>query len=67
MLRGLWKLTWIEIKIFLREPLGAFGTMLSLSSYFSGWAASLGGRLHRIRARRQQFHSRRACRFSLRF
>ncbi len=21
MLRGLWKLTWIEIKIFLREPL----------------------------------------------
>jgi ABC-2 type transport system permease protein len=22
MLRGLWKLTWIEIKIFLREPLG---------------------------------------------
>ncbi|OLC41334.1 MAG: ABC transporter [Acidobacteria bacterium 13_1_40CM_65_14] len=28
MLRGLWKLTWIEIKIFLREPLGAFGTIL---------------------------------------
>src|SRR5947199_3350260 len=28
MLRGLWKLTWIEIKIFLREPLGAFGTLL---------------------------------------
>jgi len=27
MMRGLWKLTWIEIKIFLREPLGAFGTM----------------------------------------
>ena len=27
MLRGLWKLTWIEIKIFLREPLGAFGTI----------------------------------------
>ena len=23
MLRGLWKLTWLEIKIFLREPLGA--------------------------------------------
>ncbi len=22
MLRGLWKLTWIELKIFLREPLG---------------------------------------------
>jgi len=27
MLDGLWKLTWIEIKIFLREPLGAFGTI----------------------------------------
>ncbi len=27
MLRGLWKLTWIEIKIFLREPLGAIGTV----------------------------------------
>lgn len=28
MLRGLWRLTWIEIKIFLREPLGALGTVL---------------------------------------
>jgi ABC-2 type transport system permease protein len=27
MMRGVWKLTWIEIKIFLREPLGAFGTI----------------------------------------
>jgi ABC-2 type transport system permease protein len=27
MLRGLWKLTWIELKIFLREPLGAMGTI----------------------------------------
>jgi ABC-2 type transport system permease protein len=27
MLRGLWKLTWLEIKIFVREPLGAFGTV----------------------------------------
>ena len=27
LMRGLWKLTWIEIKIFLREPLGAFGTI----------------------------------------
>jgi len=27
MLRGLWKLTWIEIKIFLREPMGALGTI----------------------------------------
>jgi len=28
MLRGLLKLTWIELKIFLREPLGAFGTIV---------------------------------------
>ncbi|GAC1359389.1 MAG: ABC transporter permease [Acidobacteriaceae bacterium] len=28
MLRGLWKLTWIEIKVFLREPLGAIGTIV---------------------------------------
>jgi ABC-2 type transport system permease protein len=27
MLRGLWKLTWLEIKIFVREPLGLFGTV----------------------------------------
>jgi ABC-2 type transport system permease protein len=28
MLRGLLKLTWIEIKVFMREPLGAFGTIV---------------------------------------
>jgi ABC-2 type transport system permease protein len=28
MWRGLWKLTWLEIKIFMREPLGALGTLL---------------------------------------
>lgn len=27
MLRGLWQLTWLEIKIFLREPLGVIGTV----------------------------------------
>jgi ABC-2 type transport system permease protein len=27
MLRGLWKLTWLEIKIFVREPMGLFGTI----------------------------------------
>lgn len=27
MLRGLWNLTWLEIKIFLREPLGAITTI----------------------------------------
>jgi ABC-2 type transport system permease protein len=28
MLRGLWKLTWIEIKVFMREPMGAIGTIV---------------------------------------
>jgi ABC-2 type transport system permease protein len=28
MLRGLWQLTWLEIKIFLREPLGAVGSIV---------------------------------------
>jgi ABC-2 type transport system permease protein len=27
MLRGLWRLTWLEIKIFVREPLGVLGTV----------------------------------------
>jgi ABC-2 type transport system permease protein len=36
MLRGLWKLTWIEIKVFLREPLGAFGTIVFPVLFFLG-------------------------------
>jgi len=28
MLRGLWRLTWLEIKIFAREPLGFVGSMV---------------------------------------
>jgi ABC-2 type transport system permease protein len=27
-MRGLWRLTWLETKIFLREPLGAMGTIV---------------------------------------
>ena len=27
MLRGLWKLTWVETKIFVREPMGLIGTI----------------------------------------
>ena len=27
MLTGLWRLTWLEVKIFAREPLGLFGTI----------------------------------------
>ena len=27
MLRGLWRLTWLEVKIFVREPMGVIGTV----------------------------------------
>jgi len=45
MLRGLWKLTWIEIKIFLREPLGAFGTIGVPVLVFLGLGRVAGRRL----------------------
>src|ERR1700692_2486501 len=45
MLRGLWKLTWLEIKIFLREPLGAVGTILFPVLLFIVAGRFLGGRL----------------------
>ncbi len=48
MLRGLWNLTWLEIKIFLREPLGAIGTIVIpvLAFVFLGRAtASASGRV----------------------
>jgi ABC-2 type transport system permease protein len=45
MLRGLWKLTWIEIKIFLREPLGAIGTIVFPVLIFLGLGRVPGLRL----------------------
>lgn len=45
MLRGLWKLTWIEIKVFLREPLGAFGTIGVPVLIFLVVGRVVGGRL----------------------
>ncbi len=27
MLKGLWKLTWVEIKVFMREPMGVVGSV----------------------------------------
>jgi ABC-2 type transport system permease protein len=44
MWRGLWKLTWLEIKIFMREPLGAFGTILIPVAIFVGFGRLAGGR-----------------------
>jgi len=45
MLRGLSKLTWIEIKIFMREPLGAIGTIVIPVLIFVVLGRLLGGRL----------------------
>src|SRR5271165_2365058 len=45
MFRGLWKLTWLEIKIFLREPLGAFGSILLPVLVFLVGGRLLDGRL----------------------
>ncbi len=45
MFRGLWKLTWLEIKIFLREPLGAFGSILFPVLVFVVVGRLMGGRL----------------------
>ncbi len=45
MLRGLWKLTWIEIKIFLREPLGAIGTIVVPVLVFLVVGRIVGGRV----------------------
>ncbi len=43
MFRGLWKLTWLEIKIFLREPLGAFGSIILPVLVFVVVGRLLGG------------------------
>src|SRR5882762_5361924 len=45
MLRGLFKLTWIEIKIFMREPLGAIGTIVIPVLIFVVLGRLVGGRL----------------------
>lgn len=45
MLRGLWNLTWLEIKIFAREPLGLIGTVGAPVLLFLVIGRSLGGRV----------------------
>jgi ABC-2 type transport system permease protein len=35
-MRGLWQLTWLEIKIFFREPMGAVGTIAVPVAAFIG-------------------------------
>jgi ABC-2 type transport system permease protein len=43
MLRGLWKLTWLELKIFAREPLGLIGTIAIPLVVFIGMGRAIGG------------------------
>jgi len=45
MLRGLWKLTWVEIKIFMREPLGAIGTIVVPVLIFVVLGRVVGGKM----------------------
>ena len=44
-MRGLWQLTWLEIKIFIREPMGVFGTVGVPVLVFALAARMLGPRL----------------------
>jgi ABC-2 type transport system permease protein len=41
-MRGLWRLTWLEIKIFVREPLGVIGTVVVPVLLFIGLARLVG-------------------------
>jgi ABC-2 type transport system permease protein len=45
MLRGLWKLTWLEIKIFVREPMGVIGTVGVPVVIFLMFGRFLGGKI----------------------
>ena len=44
-MRGLWNLTWLEIKIFVREPLGLVGTIVMPVLLFVGLGRMMGGRI----------------------
>src|SRR6187549_2345171 len=44
MMRGLWQLTWLETKIFLREPLGAIGAVLVPVALFLVIGRTVGSR-----------------------
>ncbi len=45
MLRGLWQLTWLEIKIFVREPMGVFGTVVLPVVFFVVLGRLFAGRV----------------------
>ncbi len=50
MFRGLFKLTWLEIKIFMREPMGAVGSILIPVLVFVVVGRLMGGRIPPITA-----------------
>jgi ABC-2 type transport system permease protein len=43
-MRGLWNLTWLEVKVFVREPLGVFGSVVVPVLLFVVLGRVLGGR-----------------------
>ena len=63
MMRGLFQLTWLEIKIFLREPLGAIGTLVDPGGGVPRHRPRDEPRLRRVRGRQAASSScNRACR-----
>ena len=44
-MRGLWNLTWLEIKIFVREPLGLLGSVAMPVVLFVALGRLMGGRI----------------------
>lgn len=42
MLKGFWKLTWVETKVFVREPMGVIGTLVIPVVFFIIAGRSLG-------------------------
>jgi ABC-2 type transport system permease protein len=47
-LRGLWRLTWLEVKIFVREPLGVIGTIGVPVLVFIVLARMVGSRVRTV-------------------
>ena len=43
MLKGFWKLTWVEIKVFVREPMGVIGSLLIPVVLFVVFSRTVGG------------------------
>jgi ABC-2 type transport system permease protein len=48
MMRGLARLTWLEMKIFLREPLGAIGSVVIPVAIYLALGRTLGPRLPKV-------------------